>query len=738
MSSFASKFSSIPKGDLPAGDIGIVTRVSTAEMAMGDSIENQKEACLNFCKAHPEVFGGREVRHYSDPGHTGTTFDRPGLNPLRPDAKAGILAVVLVRDLKRLGRNTKEGLEFLDEIHAANVHLIDIGQPSIDYRETKGRKIFTDAMSSSEAECGTYRDCSIQGQTQRAQKGQWKGGEPPYGYDLEAGFLLPAWGPATELLQKMAALYEKHKSFLHVLTELNQQDVTHAPVTVRVRFDRERARRGFVSRRPENAGKPRLITLSWIAAVLQNPVYAGYVPAPRAVNQLTISFKPDLVFPDGRRYFKSSHQPIIPLPQWGKLQAIRQGQARAKPRAGRASPDYLLQQLLQCGCCQRPLHVGAATSGSGKTVRHYVCGNMKQVGSQSQCTVRRVPAEAVETAVMRFLSDLPKRPEIVHEITALAGQNKAGLTQALEERAALLEKERASLERTKKNALDRMLEFAGKKIGAEMEQRYNEVLAKLDAVVQEMTDLRRKRDAALAAAPSVQMVVSALADFEKLAAQLSTSAVKELVQLLVAGIVVHRLKHSAMPQFRHLPASSSVLKLDITLNPCGLQMISSPSKGAATAKTKGSQAKLVPTTLVVEVRQAGNKGNVVRLLEPFATEAEMYAFPAKDASAEEVARSQHPLWRMEAMVAMRAKGMLKKEIAAKFGKAPPWVTYHLSLRDLQPGIQQKLKAAPLSVLGQFGLVYLKNLAAMEPELQEMAFDEAYRKALHSAPVGKSV
>lgn len=753
MSSFANKFSSPAKDGLPDGAVGIGARVSTEEMAKGDSIDNQIEACRSFCKNHPDVFGNRDLKIYTDPGHTGTTFDRPGLNSLRADKGKIQIACFLVRDLKRLGRNTKEGLAFLDEMTAANIQIIDIGQPGIDYRTTKGRKIFTDAMSAAESECGIYRDSSIQGQTERARKGLWKGGAPPYGFDLDGGVLLPLSGPPTALLQKMAALYEKHKSYIRVLQELNKEDHIYRPPAHRPCYERDRARRKSSAHRPqdvnkpgnnghaveaEQAGKPQLITLRWIREALGNPVYTCYVPAPRAVNDLTVGMKPDLVLPDGRRFFKSEHQVIFPLPQWERMQAIGQAQTRTNARVGRAAPDRPLQKLLQCGCCQLPLYVGGATSGSGKAIAHYTCRNLKQLGSQSKCTVRRVPAEAVETAVLRFLSDLPKRPEIAQEITAFASQNKAGLTKNLEERTAQLEKERASLERTKKNALDRMLEFTGKKLGTEIEQRYIEVQTKLEAVVLELVDLRNKCAAAHAATPSAQMVVSALGDFEKLAAQLSPSGVKELVQLLVAGIVIHRLKHGSMPLYKHLPASSSVLQLDITLNACGLHLINSPSKGTTAAKTKDGQSKLVPTKLIVEIRQAGNKGNVVRLLAPFATEAEMYAVPSKDTSAEEAARSQHPLWRMEAMVAMLAKGMLKKDIAAKFDKTPAWVTYHLSLRELRPGILEKLKAAPFNVLDQFGLVYLKNLAAMAPEFQETLFDEAYRKALHSAAAGKSV
>jgi hypothetical protein len=127
---------------------------------------------------------------------------------------------------------------------------------------------------------------------------------------------------------------------------------------------------------------------------------------------------------------------------------------------------------------------------------------------------------------------------LVRDLKRLGRNAKAGLVHGFDERIALLEKERAVLALTKSNAIQRMLEFTGKKIGEAVEQCYNKTVLKYDAVMLELGDLRRKRQAAHAAAPSAEMVVSALADFGKLAAQLSASALKELVQLLVAEIVV--------------------------------------------------------------------------------------------------------------------------------------------------------------------------------------------------------
>lgn len=83
---------------------------------------------------------------------------------------------------------------------------------------------------------------------------------------------------------------------------------------------------------------------------------------------------------------------------------------------------------------------------------------------------------------------------------------------------------------------------------------------------------------------------------------------------------------------------------------------------------------------------------------------------------------------------MWAEGMLKMDIAAKLGKKPSCAAFHLRVCGLRSAIQQKLEPVPLSVMGQFGLVYLMSLAGVNPELQEKTYDGAYRKALHTDTV----
>ncbi|UKI58985.1 MAG: recombinase family protein [Clostridium sp.] len=45
------------------------------------------------------------VGEYVDDGYSGTDFDRPGFNLMMEDLKKGLINLVIVKDLSRLGRD---------------------------------------------------------------------------------------------------------------------------------------------------------------------------------------------------------------------------------------------------------------------------------------------------------------------------------------------------------------------------------------------------------------------------------------------------------------------------------------------------------------------------------------------------------------------------------------------------------------------------------------------------------
>ena len=92
-------------------------RVSTLEQAReGYSIGAQTERLKAYCAAR-----GWTLRSiHTDPGHSGAKLDRPGLQTLISDVRAGRCNGVLVYKLDRLSRSQKDTLYLIEDIFLAN------------------------------------------------------------------------------------------------------------------------------------------------------------------------------------------------------------------------------------------------------------------------------------------------------------------------------------------------------------------------------------------------------------------------------------------------------------------------------------------------------------------------------------------------------------------------------------------------------------------------------------------
>lgn len=66
-----------------------------------NSIINQKK----MLEAYADEHGLRHIRHFSDDGFSGTTFNRPAFEEMLEEVERGRVGTVIVKDLSRLGRD---------------------------------------------------------------------------------------------------------------------------------------------------------------------------------------------------------------------------------------------------------------------------------------------------------------------------------------------------------------------------------------------------------------------------------------------------------------------------------------------------------------------------------------------------------------------------------------------------------------------------------------------------------
>lgn len=86
-----------------------------------ESIENQRDMLL----AHAEANGlGTVTAVYMDDNVSGSAVHRPGLDRMKEDILKGMIDVVLVKDLSRLGRNNAATLQLIDFFEENGVRVV--------------------------------------------------------------------------------------------------------------------------------------------------------------------------------------------------------------------------------------------------------------------------------------------------------------------------------------------------------------------------------------------------------------------------------------------------------------------------------------------------------------------------------------------------------------------------------------------------------------------------------------
>lgn len=97
--------------------VALYPRVSTTEQANeGYSIGEQIERLEKYCDA----MNWTVYKVYTDPGYSGGDLNRPGLQTLIKDVKAGKIDKVVVYKLDRLSRSQKDTLYLIEDVFLAN------------------------------------------------------------------------------------------------------------------------------------------------------------------------------------------------------------------------------------------------------------------------------------------------------------------------------------------------------------------------------------------------------------------------------------------------------------------------------------------------------------------------------------------------------------------------------------------------------------------------------------------
>lgn len=163
-------------------NVAVYVRVSTQEQAKeGYSVGEQLERLSKYC----EAMGWNIHKNYTDPGYSGANTDRPGLQELIKDVKAGIIDKVLVYKLDRLSRSQLDTLYLIEKVFLVNgVDFVSMNE-NFDTSTPFGRAMIGILAVFAQLEREQIKERMSMGKEARAKEGKWHGSASPIGYDYD-------------------------------------------------------------------------------------------------------------------------------------------------------------------------------------------------------------------------------------------------------------------------------------------------------------------------------------------------------------------------------------------------------------------------------------------------------------------------------------------------------------------------------------------------------------------------
>src|SRR6266851_4895044 len=166
----------------------IYTRKSTEEGLNQpfNTLEAQREAAEAYILSQRHLGWTVLAEQYDDGGYTGGNLERPALQKLLTDLKAGKIDCVVIYKVDRLSRSLLDFARLMEIFEQHEVSLVSVTQP-LNTTSSLGRLTLNILLSFAQFEREIIADRTRDKMAAAKRKGKWVGGTPVLGYDVAVG-----------------------------------------------------------------------------------------------------------------------------------------------------------------------------------------------------------------------------------------------------------------------------------------------------------------------------------------------------------------------------------------------------------------------------------------------------------------------------------------------------------------------------------------------------------------------
>jgi DNA invertase Pin-like site-specific DNA recombinase len=340
----------------------IYTRKSSEEGLEQEfnSLQAQREACEAFIDSQRHEGWVCQRAAYDDGGFSGATLDRPDLQQLLADVKAGRVDTMVVYKIDRLTRSLADFAKIVEILDAKGASFVSVTQ-QFNTTTSMGRLTLNVLLSFAQFEREVIGERIRDKIAASKKKGMWMGGVPPLGYRVQDRKLVIVDSEA-EIVRFIFRRYAELGSVRWLRDELEALSIQSKLRT---------SASGGIS-----GGK--LFARGAIYLMLQNRIYRG-----------------EIVHKE--QSHPGEHPPIIDQPLWDAVQAQLACNAAQRNEGGKTRQPSLLVGMLFDGDGNRMTPSHAVKKGT--RYRYYVSRSLITKDRTDDSAGLRIPAAEIEQLV---------------------------------------------------------------------------------------------------------------------------------------------------------------------------------------------------------------------------------------------------------------------------------------------------------------------------------------------------
>ena len=355
----------------------IYTRVSTDQGLEQDfnSLDAQYEASQAYIRSQAHAGWTLLRAKYDDGGFSGGNTDRPALQRLLADVRAGKVDVIVVYKVDRLTRSLADFAKLVELFDAHNVSFVSVTQ-QFNTTTSMGRLTLNVLLSFAQFERELTSERIRDKISASKRKGLWVGGMVPLGYDTKDRKITMN-EPEAERVRTIFRLYLKLGSLNLLMAELRKQGIVSKARTLKS---------GKTA-----GGIP--FTRGPLAHLLRNHFYIGEVV-----------FRGETL--------KGEQPAILDRDLFDAVQAKLDRQAQSQTSRQSRSEALLMGRIFDdAGNRMTPTHARKR----GVKYRYYLSSALLNGEAERTGSVSRVPAAALEAVVIRSVRQHLKSPAAMND-----------------------------------------------------------------------------------------------------------------------------------------------------------------------------------------------------------------------------------------------------------------------------------------------------------------------------------